>query len=216
MACSAAACYAVLEALLLVAALSVDAFTASFAYGTDKIRIPAASVVVISGICSGILAVSLFVGKGVAAWVPGWVTGYICFGILLALGLIKLFDSSIKSIIRKRDHFSKEIRFSMFSLNLILHIYADPQDADLDSSRRLSPKEAATLALALSLDGLAAGFGAGLASVNPFLAVAFSLIVGALAIVLGSFLGNRLAEHISVDLSWVSGAMLIVLAFLKL
>lgn len=208
--------YTVLEAFLLVAALSMDAFTASFAYGTDKIKIPVVSVALISVICSGILAVSLFLGKGMAAWIPQRVTGYICFGILLALGVVKLFDSSIKALIRKRNDFSKEICFSMFNLNLILHIYADPQEADLDSSRRLSPKEAASLAVALSLDGLAAGFGAGVADINPFLAIGMSLVIGAVAIVTGCFLGNRLAERISVDLSWLSGAMLIVLAFLKL
>lgn len=37
-----------LEALLLVTALSVDAFVASFAYGANKIRIPLSSVAVIN------------------------------------------------------------------------------------------------------------------------------------------------------------------------
>lgn len=203
-------------AALLSAALSVDAFTASFAYGTNKIKIPVVCVVLMSGICSAILAAGLFLGNRISAWFPPRLTAVLCFVILLALGLVKLFDSSIKAMIRKRNHFSREISFSMFSLHLILRIYADPEEADRDHSRSLSPGEAAALAAALSLDGAAAGFGAGLTVVNPLLAVIMSLFIGAIAIVGGSFLGNRLAERISADFSWVSGAMLIVLAFLKL
>ena len=44
--------YAVLEALLLVVALSMDAFVASFAYGAQRIKIPFSSAAIISVICT--------------------------------------------------------------------------------------------------------------------------------------------------------------------
>ena len=44
--------YAALEALLLVVALSLDAFVASFAYGAQRIRIPYSSAAIISVICT--------------------------------------------------------------------------------------------------------------------------------------------------------------------
>lgn len=124
-----------LETMLLAAALSVDSFIASFAYGTGKIKIPFVSVFI--------------------------------------FGLIKLFDSSIKSFIRKHKGIRKQLKFSMFSLNFNLNIYADPEDADTDSSRDLSPREAVSLAIALSLDGLAVGFGAGLANFNIIEVIVF-------------------------------------------
>ena len=56
-----------LEAFLLVAAVSLDAFVASFAYGTNKIKIPVTSLIVISVICSGMLAFFRFFAFAVSA-----------------------------------------------------------------------------------------------------------------------------------------------------
>ena len=51
------------QAILLVSALSMDAFVASFAYGTDRIRIPFISNVVISFVCTCILSIALLFGS---------------------------------------------------------------------------------------------------------------------------------------------------------
>lgn len=204
-----------LEVLLLVTALSVDAFVASFAYGSNKIKLPFSSVSVITLISSAALMVSLLVGGLIRTYVPGGMTRTFCFLILFALGITKLFDSSIKSLIRKR-RIRKKLHFSFFHLKFILNIYANPEEADCDASQTLSPKEAVPLAFALSLDGLAVGFGAALTHVNPWEALLCSLAVNTAAIMLGGVSGNKIAEKIPVDLSWLGGALLLVLAFLKL
>ncbi len=49
-----------IESLLLVLAVSLDAFVASIAYGTNKIKIPFASATIINIICSSVLGLSLF------------------------------------------------------------------------------------------------------------------------------------------------------------
>lgn len=206
----------VLETILLVVALSVDSFIASFAYGTNKIKIPFISVLIISVICSLFLALSLFLASVISPVLPPLATKILCFLILFILGVIKLFDSSIKSLIRKHRGITKQLKFSMFSLNFILNIYADPEDADTDSSRDLSPYEAVSLAIALSLDGLAAGFGAGLVNFSLMVVFAFSIIFGILAILLGCRLGNKIAGKLSVNISWLSGALLAFLGILKL
>ncbi len=205
-----------LEAFLLVAALSVDALVSGFAYGADRIKIPLMSVGIISAVCSGILAAALFLGRAIGGLLPAGLASGICFAILLLLGLVKLFDSGVKGFIRKHNGLNKKISFSAFSLGFILHIYADPEEADKDRSKTLSPAEAASLAIALSFDGLAVGFGAGIASVNPFMAIGFSLVTTAACVLLGSLAGNRLARRTSLDLTWLGGAILIVLAALKL
>ncbi|MFR2843702.1 MAG: manganese efflux pump [Acutalibacteraceae bacterium] len=64
----------------------------------------------------------------------------------------------------------------------------------------LSPAEAASLAVALSLDGLAVGFGAALMQVNVLIVMLFSLAVGMLAVRLGGKIGNRAAQKLSFDL----------------
>ncbi len=52
-----------IESLLLVLAVSLDAFVASIAYGTNKIKISFVSATIINIICSSVLGVSLFLGS---------------------------------------------------------------------------------------------------------------------------------------------------------
>lgn len=205
-----------LEALLLVTALSTDAFVASFGYGTNKIKIPPLSTAIISIVCTLITVASLVAGYLLRSVIPAGMTAVFCFIILFLIGVIRLFDSSIKAYIRKQREIHRKIKFTIFHLQFILNIYADPEEADQDSSRVLSAKEAAALAVALSLDGLAVGVGAAIANVNGAAVAFFSLLMSALAVIIGSVLGNKVAEKVSWDLSWLSGLILIVLAFLKL
>ncbi len=206
----------ILEPLLLIIALSTDAFVASFSYGTNKIKIPFSSVIIINIVCTVMLAISLFFGSILRPYLPEKLIKIICFIILTILGIIKLFDSSIKALIRKHKNIHKKISFSALHLKFILNVYANPEEADKDLSHTLSASEAVSLALALSLDGLAVGFGAALANINCFVAIIFSFILGMLLVMLGCFIGNKLAEKISFDLSWLSGILLIILAILKL
>lgn len=200
------------EALLLVTALSVDAFAACVGYGADRIRIPPLSALLLSGVGSLLLAVSLLVGGALRTWLPPESTRIICILLLGGLGLVKLFDSSIKRAIRRHRVQEREITFSALHLRFLLRVYADPEEADQDRSRVLVPAEAASLALALSLDSLAAGFGAALTQAPVVEAVGMCFLTGLVAVEGGCWLGRRLAEHVDWDLSWISGALLLVLA----
>lgn len=206
----------ILETLILVIAMSIDSFVASFAYGSDKIKIPFISIAIISSICSLVLTASLFLGKIISPILPSHLTNIICFTILFLLGIIKLFDSSIKTFIRKHNNINKKINFSIFNLRFILNIYADPQKADTDLSRELSPLEAMALAFALSVDGLVVGMGAGILTINFLEVIIFSFIFGVTAVLLGSYVGYKIAQRIDLNLSWLSGILLIVLAIIKL
>jgi len=125
-------------------------------------------------------------------------------------------DNIIKSIIHKHAIIDKQIKFSFLNINFILNIYADPKEADLDESKTLSPKEALSLAVALSLDSLAAGLGVALGNVNIFAIILCSLIFSMLSIKSGAFLGNKISDKAPFQLSWLSGILLIFLAFLRL
>lgn len=205
----------VVEASLLVIALSLDAFFACFSYGVNRIEIPFKSLNVINLICTGILAAALYIGVAVRSIIPQGVAAGLCFAILMMMGLIKLFDSAIKQIIRKRK-IETNLRFKLSSLRFILHVYADPEEADMDVSRVLNPSEAAYLAVALSLDGVGAGFGAGLASGHPVLVIFLSLVLGYAAVLFGGWLGKKLADKVKLDLSWLGGTILVVLAIAKI
>lgn len=204
-----------LEALVLVTALSVDAFVASFAYGTNHVKIPVSSMAVMDLISASILLIFLQIGRLLVPLIPSGFIRIFCFAVLFGLGMIKIFDSYIKTLIRKNGEHAPEISFSFLEFCFILKIYADPDKADADKSGVLSAKEAVSLGTALSLDSAAAGFGAGVMTSHPVSTAFMSLIIGAAAILGGSLLGNRLAEKLSLNLSWISGFLLMVLAFMK-
>lgn len=206
----------VLEAVTLAAILSLDAFVASFAYGSKKIKIPILSVQIISVVSAAILGLSSLIGSVVRPYMPEWLTTLVCFAILFVLGVTKLLDSATKTFIRKYSDFTREMHFSMFNLKFILTLYADPEKADVDKSHSISPGEAFSLAIAMSLDGLAVGFGAAVGSINVLAVFIASLVIGTIAVMLGSFIGYRLVRKFRFNLSWLGGVILIYLAFMKL
>jgi len=205
----------VFEAILLVTALSVDALAAAFSYGVNKIKIPFLSVMIINLICSAVLAAALYAGAALSHVIPPGAAAGVCCGVLCFIGVIKLFDSLIKSYIKRHNGLSKQIKFKLFSLKLMLNIYADPASADVDASKTLTAGEAAVLAFALSFDSLTAGFGAGLAATGFLWMIGFSLAAGVAFVYLGAFLGRKLSGKSTVNLSWLSGVILIALGVSK-
>lgn len=205
-----------IEVFILVVALSVDAFLASFAYGVDKIRIPFSSILVISSMSSGILGLFLFAGQLAKLWIPPRLAAEISFVLLFMVGFLKLFDGLMKMIIRQYSLLEKKLNFHIFDFKFILTVYADPNKADTDKGGILSAKEAISLGIALSIDSAAAGLGAGVASMPIFLSIVLALGTSIGAVFLGALAGGVVAKRFSLDFSWVSGVLLILLAFSKL
>lgn len=204
------------QAFLLASALSVDALLASFAYGSRSIRIPVRSLLLISFICSGVLGLTLLLGSQMAGFFNAGVAAWLSFGILFVLGVIRIFDSWLKSWLRRCGTSGGKIKLRMFRLKFILQVYIEPEAADADGSRTLSIGEATALAIALSLDAMAAGLGIGLsgAEVLPVTVIKFFMTIA--AVFLGCKLGGRLATKTNKDLSWLSGGLLILLAVLQI
>jgi len=207
--------FIILESTLFVTALSTDALIASLAYGSNKIKIPYVSVMVIALLCTGILGISLLVGTFLKPFLPTELLKGISFAILFFIGIMKLLDNIIKALIDKYTLINKQIKFSMLNLNFILNIYADPKEADIDESKVLSPREALSLGIALSIDSLAAGVGAALGNVNIIAVILASLLLSTAAIKCGEILGNKLSEKVPFKLSWLSGFILIALAIVR-
>ena len=200
-------------ALVLALILSIDIFAVSFAYGTSRIKIPFKSIMIITIVGSVILGLSIYFGAFLLPLMPEGAADVLAFIILFTLGIIKIFDSLIKRYIRKKGKASKKVQFSAFSLKFVLDVYADPEKADLDKSRVLSPKESLAVAIAVALDAFALGFGAGLIEVNPIQIIGFSLVIDVAAVLLGCFAGRKIAQKVPINLSWLGGVILIVLAF---
>ena len=181
----------ILNALLLVAALNLDAFAVSFSYGVDKIKIPFISAMIINFICSAMLVAALFAGAFLKHVIPELAGIFVCSAILLSIGAYKLSDGIFKPKV-----------FSVICVG--------------NRKASLKTAEAVSLSFALSLDSLTAGFGAGLTESGFLWIISFSLLSTVLFIYAGSFLGRKLAERASLNLSWTSGVIFIFLGLSKL
>lgn len=203
-------------AAALAFSVSIDAFAAAFAYGCNRIKIPLISMLIINLICTATISLSFIFGTALSQFIPEWVAIGLSFTILLIIGITKLMDSITKTIIRKHADINKEIKLSLFNFKLILQIYADPESADVDESKSISAKEATVLAVSLSLDGFAVGFGAAFLGFNVWAIIVFSLLANGLCLLLGSVLGNKAAKNLRFNISWLAGVILIGLAFIQL
>lgn len=179
------------EGVTMALACSADAFAAGFAYGGKRIRIPWLSGLLVTLICTAFLGCALWLGDWVRQFLPRWLTVAVCFGVLFVLGVIKLWDG-------------------------VKNKLPDPEKADKNRDMVISPWEASALAVGLSLDGLAVGFGAGVGRVNLLAAVIASAVISMAAIIGGCRLGAKLARALPFNLSWSSGVILIGLAVVKL
>lgn len=204
------------QSLILVLSLCIDTFVTSIVYSSNKIKIPVVSGLIIDTICSLFLAISLFFGYLIKDFIPINIASTISFLLLLILGVYRLFEAFFKNLIKKYYDKGSPLTFKIFEFKFILQIYADEIKADLDESKILSPKEAFFLAVALSLDSLTVGFGCSLGSVNYLATVLLSFLVGALLLVLGGYVGRKISKNSNLNLSWLSGVFLIILAFIRI
>lgn len=178
-----------LQILVLVIALSMDAFAAGFAYGISKAKMPALSVGIVSFVSAIMLLLSICVGNVLGKYLSERFTAEMSLVILLVLGIVKLFDRSGKK---------------------------EAEEADRDGNHILSPAEAVTLGIALSLDSVAAGIGVGVKGSYMIWAVPSALIVNFLMMCVGETLGRIISDKINANLCWISGVLLIILAFMRL
>ena len=205
--------HSLIQDLMLVSAVSVDALIAAFSYGAGRIRIPAYSAFIISFICALILTASIILSSLLGGMIPDRLCRAAGAGLLTVMGTVSLFQNMLKNALRKRQG-EGGLKFSFFNIDFVICVYLDETKADCDSSKTLSSKEAVTLALALSADSLASGFGAGLGGANIIRIALISLAVGLASIVAGSFFGQKAACK-KPRLSWLSGAILIILGLFK-
>ena len=208
--------FSVSKLILLIIALSVDAFAASFAYGTDNVKIPPLSAAIVAFLSDFLLIASLYIGSLFKTYIPDSLTTFLSFSILFVLGIIKLFDSSIKKKIRENQFNSRQLHVSFKNLRFILTVYAKPQEANTTDIEILSPTEALSLGLALSLDSAAAGIGAASSELSLPLTALLTFVISITAVFSGCKMGRILAAKSDFNFSVIGGILLILLAFTKL
>ena len=208
--------FSIFQAFFLVLALSLDTFTAGVALGTQKIIVPFRSVLAISLTCSASLWFAISLGGWIGNWISPRTGAVIGCVILVMMGSVRLFDGVIKELLRRCCENKEGMVFYRKNLKIFLQVCVDSAQADFNRSQSLSVPEAISLAAALSVDGLAAGVGAGILDVSHWLIFLIAMLINLFAVHLGCRTGIRFSRKHEQDISWVAGALLIVLGLIKL
>ncbi len=200
-----------MENWLLVTALSLDTLFACIAYGIKRIRIPILSAVIMAAVGSGCLLLSILLRGLCGSLLPKALIRYIGFAVLIAMGMLSLFQSLLKGLLRQ----DKTISFRLSELSFVLQICIDETEADRDASKRLSGREAFLLALTLSADSLLTGFSVYTTPLSCGLLGLFSFALGIVAVLIGVAIGRHATGN-GCNLSWLSGILLLAIAFFKI
>ncbi len=134
--------------------------------------------------------------------IPENLCGIISSATLVTLGLFNLMRNYIGKLIAKKG-------------NNAVELYFDGKAADRDNSKSISPKEAVALSVALSADSIVTGISAGLGDMNIPLLCVCTFIMGLAAVTVGWQIGRKIVASFDIDLGWLCGVILIILAIVK-
>lgn len=186
--------------ILLVIALSMDAFAAGLSYGADKVQVPLISIFIIALLSGSMLTASQFAGNLFLNMIPNKLTKGISFSILFLLSLYKFYDAIPQ--LHKKD--------SGFTTKNI------SQRVNKEDKAILSCREAALLALALSIDNISAGLCTGTIFLSPIILLLLATAIHFLSIWLGLFFGYLISRKSSHSFAWLGAAILMLLSFIRI
>lgn len=153
-----------LHCILLALGVSADALACGFGAGVSRLKVPAISAMAAAFVSAIFVGAGLAAGDLAAPYIPAGVQKYLSFFVLAAFGLIKLADTG-----------------------------SDAKRMDGNFDRKLSIGEGLALGAALSVDGLAAGFGAKFGGGALFFTAACTFVITAAALYGGAKSGAKAA-----------------------
>lgn len=197
------------QACLLAVAVCMDTFFGAVSCSMSGIAIPKRCALLISIVGTAFLGISVSFAQLLSNILPEIVFQYAGFVILLLLGSSQLMKKIVMALFQKcRPHWNWK------ALGLVIDICFDETLADTDGSKTLSMREAIAYSAALSIDSLASGLGAGIEKAWIPLCLSLTLLLGFLLTIIGCQIG--LSCHEKINLSWLGGVMLLILAFCRL
>lgn len=206
----------IMPVLLFMLAVSVDSLTAGFSYGTSRVRIKPLSAVFLVFIPAVSITLMTRIGSLLFSFIPAHTFSVLSFLLLFFLACEKLIESLIRHLAEKYPNNVGNWAYKIKQVNIIFTIYFSPEDANKQDVQVLSAKEALFLSLALSLDSILASmaFSCQVSSLFSFflLAVFFHFLL----FWSGYMLGLLVSRKFSIDLSWLSGLFLLLLALCTL
>lgn len=206
----------IMPVLLFLLAVSIDSLTAGFAYGTSKVRIKPLAGIFLVFIPSATITCMSKIGSLLFSLFPAHLFHALSFLLLFFLGCEKLLESLIRHLAGKYPSIVGNWACKIKQLNIIFTIYFSPEDANKQDIQILSAKEAFFLSLALSLDSTLASMAFSCQVPSLLLFFLLAVLFHFLLFLSGFLLGILVSRKFSIDLSWISGLFLLLLALCTL
>lgn len=200
--------------LLLCLAPNLDNMVIGLAYGSRKIKVPFRSNFAIASFSGIATLVSSMLGVALANYIPYFYGNIIGGSIVCFIGLYTIISYYInkKRIIPKTKH-----QNSNQYIDELRAVMDNPSLADKDFSGDISLKESVLLGIALAVNCLGTGFGAGMTGVNIGILTLAVIIFSIATISLGEIIGRRWAAKFLGDQATVlSGLLLIIVGIFQI
>lgn len=202
----------ILSIIMLGIAANLDNLGIGLAYGIRRIRIPLGSNLIIAGISGLSTAFTGFGGHLLSQMMPDGLGNILGGGLVITVGIWTI-------AYYYRDN-KKNIAFSNpdeeINVQNLKMIVREPHKADLDYSGHISAKEAILLGIALAMNAMATGLGAGMTGINV-LGITISVIFfSLLTISCGDYMGKQYASVLGDKSTLVAGIMLIVVGIYEI
>lgn len=189
--------------IFLIIVLSLDSLLVSISYSIKGIHINIKYISLICIICFISLLLSFFINDFLSNFLSTTVIKFIGFISIFSLGIYNIFQNNIKNYISKKKK------------NKLIEVYLDEIKADFDDSKNLGLYESLILSFVLSLDSLVGGFSINILNINYFWFLLCNFIVNFLFMLIGICLGKRIKNILNYNLSYISGLIIILMAFFK-
>lgn len=206
----------IMPVLLFMFAVSIDSLTAGFSYGTSKVRIKPLSAVFLVFIPSVSITLMTGIGTLLFSFIPVRIFSVLSFLLLFFLACEKLIESLIRHLAGKYPNNVGNWAYKIKQVNIIFTIYFSPEDANKQDVQVLSAKEALFLSLALSLDSILASMAFSCQVSSLFFFFLLAIFFHFFLFLSGYMLGLAVSSKFTIDLSWLSGLFLLLLALCTL
>jgi putative sporulation protein YtaF len=171
--------------LLIAFASNLDNLGIGISFGMRLTKIPIMSNIIIAIITMMGTFISMTLGEYVTRFLPESGANILGAAIIIAIGIW-----TIAATFRKRD---LELGADKAS-NSIVGVIRNPSTADIDQNKVISFKESFTLGIALALNNIATGIGAGATGVSPLWTTVAAGLFSILFIGIGSKVGLIIAR----------------------
>jgi len=193
--------------LLIAISSNADDVVVGIAFGMRNIRLPLPSNIFIAVFTGFITLGSMLAGRGIGYCMQPQLASLLGGGMIAGIGAWVLVQSAQSPAAKTKPALASIKRPG--TLGQLFAVLKDPVSADRDRSGHLDLKEVCLLAIALSLNNVGNGIGAGMAGIDPLLTTIVVMLFSVLMLWAGVTAGHYGQRMLGSFARVISGVLLV-------